>query len=101
MNDKINYGTQYEWKPFLDGMNGCNLLCYPKGYTFYRESTEKIIDGTTCGYDLNGICINGECKSIGCDGILNSTKTNDKCGKCNGENLSCQIISGLYLELVI
>ena len=37
-------------------------------------------------------------KPVGCDGILNSTKSLDKCGKCNGDNLSCHLISGLYTE---
>ena len=32
---------QYNWKPFLDGVNGCNLLCYPQGYNYYRELAEK------------------------------------------------------------
>ncbi len=51
----------YQWKPFLDGGTDCNLMCMPKGYNFYRELAEKVIDGTSCGHDFNGICIQGEC----------------------------------------
>ena len=35
-------------------------------------------------------------QSIGCDGVLGSKKTFDKCGVCGGNNTSCHIISGIY-----
>ncbi|KAK2168208.1 hypothetical protein LSH36_19g03030 [Paralvinella palmiformis] len=35
-------------------------------------------------------------QSIGCDGVIGSKKTLDKCGVCGGNNTSCHIISGIF-----
>lgn len=34
----------------------------PKDHNFFRQLAEKVVDGTNCGYDAHGICVNGECK---------------------------------------
>ena len=36
----------------------------------------------------------GPPSSLGCDGVPNSGKTNDVCGECDGDGLSC---AGIYI----
>lgn len=47
----------------------------------------KMADGTSCG--RSKICVNGRCKDVGCDGIIESGVRMDECGVCGGRNLSC------------
>ena len=35
---------------------------------------------------------------VGCDRLLNSTKTNDQCGICGGDGMTCQPISGTFVR---
>lgn len=35
-------------------------------------------------------------QGFGCDGVLDSGKEFDKCGKCNGKSNTCQKISGTF-----
>lgn len=47
----------------------------------------KMADGSPCG--SSKICIDGRCKDVGCDGIVESGARFDECGVCGGRNLSC------------
>lgn len=40
--------------------------------------------------------MSGKCEPIGCDGILFSTHTLDKCGVCQGDGSSCTHVTGSY-----
>ena len=40
------------------------------------------------------MCVCGQ--RVGCDGVVGSTRTLDKCGVCGGDNSTCHIISGIY-----
>ncbi|XP_073662879.1 ADAMTS-like protein 2 isoform X3 [Tursiops truncatus] len=54
-------------------------------------------DGTSCKLaDLRGVCVSGKCEPIGCDGVLFSTHTLDKCGVCQGDGSSCTHVTGNY-----
>ncbi|ETE63012.1 ADAMTS-like protein 4, partial [Ophiophagus hannah] len=90
-------GRFYQWEPFTDGYvqlsedpdthlpghflvwgsQRCELNCRPLGYRFYVRHTEK---------------------TPGCDGILGSNRTLDKCGVCGGDHTACKLVSGNYSE---
>ncbi|XP_053558748.1 ADAMTS-like protein 5 isoform X2 [Bombina bombina] len=96
-NYKSIPGTQqtFEWVPFYGAASACELNCLAVGHNFYY-TFGRVLDGTTCGTDSGGICINGQCLKAGCDGILGSESTTDLCGKCGGNNDSCFFIQNVY-----
>ncbi|XP_068740001.1 A disintegrin and metalloproteinase with thrombospondin motifs 6-like [Montipora capricornis] len=50
----------------------------------------SVRDGTPCSDIPNsGVCINGRCKMVGCDGTVDSRARVDRCGVCNGDGSSC------------
>ncbi|KAG7274056.1 hypothetical protein CRUP_030778 [Coryphaenoides rupestris] len=60
-------GKYYNWKPYTGGgVKPCALNCLAEGYNFYTERSPAVIDGTRCQADSLDICINGECKHVGC-----------------------------------
>uniref|UniRef100_A0A8C3QY16 ADAMTS like 2 n=1 Tax=Cyanoderma ruficeps TaxID=181631 RepID=A0A8C3QY16_9PASS len=62
-----------------------------------RQLMVQARDGTSCKYtDFRGVCVSGKCEPIGCDGILFSTHTLDKCGVCQGDGSSCTHVTGSY-----
>ncbi|XP_030747517.1 A disintegrin and metalloproteinase with thrombospondin motifs 9 isoform X2 [Sitophilus oryzae] len=74
----------------------CKLYCKPSHSSAYYALKDKVIDGTKCGKSGFGICVNGVCKHGGCDNRLDSGNVLDECGVCNGDNSTCQEISGAY-----
>ncbi|CAI9618238.1 unnamed protein product, partial [Staurois parvus] len=55
-----------------------------------------VIDGTRCNSDSLDICINGECKHVGCDNILGSDAKEDRCRVCGGDGSTCEAIEGFF-----
>lgn len=43
----------------------------------------------------------GECLKVGCDGVLNSNKEEDKCRVCGGDGSDCNTITGTLDEEVM
>uniref|UniRef100_L7M8U8 Putative tick adams n=1 Tax=Rhipicephalus pulchellus TaxID=72859 RepID=L7M8U8_RHIPC len=66
--------------------NPCELRCRSQDSTMIF-SFGKMADGTSCGHSK--ICVNGRCKDVGCDGIVESGVRMDECGVCGGRNLTC------------
>ncbi|XP_037268172.2 ADAMTS-like protein 5 [Rhipicephalus microplus] len=66
--------------------NPCELRCRSQDSTMIF-SFGKMADGTSCGYSKT--CVNGRCKDVGCDGIIESGVRMDECGVCGGRNLTC------------
>ncbi|XP_026576073.1 ADAMTS-like protein 4 [Pseudonaja textilis] len=99
-NDQEFMGRFYQWEPFTDvwGSQRCELNCRPLGYRFYVRHTEKVQDGTPCEASSQDICVAGQCLTPGCDGILGSNRTLDKCGVCGGDHTTCKLVSGNYSE---
>ncbi|XP_043935992.1 thrombospondin type-1 domain-containing protein 4-like [Protopterus annectens] len=91
-------GRLYEWEPFTEVRQHqrCELNCRPVGYRFYVRHAEKVQDGTPCELNSKDVCIAGRCLTPGCDGILGSNKTDDKCGICGGDSSSCKFVSGIF-----
>ncbi|XP_043671720.1 A disintegrin and metalloproteinase with thrombospondin motifs 9-like [Vespula pensylvanica] len=70
----------------------CRLVCRSKetGEIFY--SGKNLMNGTPCSYGSTDICIQGECKRMGCDNVFNSEKVFDSCGTCNGNDSDCDYV---------
>ncbi|KAM9735689.1 LOW QUALITY PROTEIN: A disintegrin and metalloproteinase with thrombospondin motifs 6 [Menidia menidia] len=92
-------GKYYNWKPYTGGgVKPCALNCLAEGYNFYTERSPAVIDGTRCQADSLDICINGECKHVGCDNILSSDAKEDRCRVCGGDGSTCEATEGLFNE---
>ncbi|OPJ90551.1 A disintegrin and metalloproteinase with thrombospondin motifs 6 isoform F [Patagioenas fasciata monilis] len=78
------------------GVKPCALNCLAEGYNFYTERAPAVIDGTQCNADSLDICINGECKHVGCDNILGSDAKEDRCRVCGGDGSTCEAIEGFF-----
>ncbi|TKS78181.1 ADAMTS-like protein 2 [Collichthys lucidus] len=75
--------------------NPCDLHCTtPDGQ---RQLMVTARDGTSCKYSsYRGVCVDGKCEPIGCDGVLFSSNTLDKCGVCQGDGSSCSRVTGNF-----
>ncbi|KAM8827894.1 A disintegrin and metalloproteinase with thrombospondin motifs 6 isoform 2-T5 [Spinachia spinachia] len=90
-------GKYYNWKPYTgSGVKPCALNCLAEGYNFYTERSPAVVDGTRCQADSLDICINGECKHVGCDNVLSSTAKEDRCRVCGGDGSTCEATEGLF-----
>ncbi|XP_074642310.1 A disintegrin and metalloproteinase with thrombospondin motifs 6-like [Tubulanus polymorphus] len=87
-------GKRYTWRPYAAArIDHCALYCMAEKFHFYVEKSPKVIDGTLCYQGSTDICIDGQCKAVGCDKKLGSSAKNDKCGVCNGDGNSCRAIT--------
>ncbi|XP_072168856.1 papilin-like [Diadema setosum] len=89
-------GRLYNWVPYEGGPNPCELNCMPKGEHFYYRHAEKVIDGTRCGPDSLDVCVDGVCKNVGCDMMLDSHAVEDMCRECGGNNSTCRLFQGKF-----
>ncbi|XP_078603939.1 ADAMTS-like protein 2 [Branchiostoma floridae x Branchiostoma japonicum] len=76
----------------------CELRC--KSPDNQVQDFGHVQDGTPCYQDSTDICIAGRCQPIGCDGILYSRKDYDRCGVCDGEGDTCEVIRGTFQETI-
>uniref|UniRef100_A0A8C5PQP6 ADAMTS like 2 n=1 Tax=Leptobrachium leishanense TaxID=445787 RepID=A0A8C5PQP6_9ANUR len=100
-NSHVYNGKTSQWKPLYPddyvhiSSKPCDLQCTT--VDGQRQLMVQARDGTSCKYsDYRGVCVSGKCEPIGCDGVLFSTHTLDKCGVCQGDGSSCVHISGNY-----
>ncbi|XP_033923306.1 ADAMTS-like protein 2 isoform X2 [Melopsittacus undulatus] len=100
-NSHVYNGRTYQWKPLYPddyvhiSSKPCDLHCTT--VDGQRQIMVQARDGTSCKYtDFRGVCVSGKCEPIGCDGILFSTHTLDKCGVCQGDGSSCTHVTGSY-----
>ncbi|KAJ6656117.1 hypothetical protein lerEdw1_004168 [Lerista edwardsae] len=93
--DTVAYKNEfYQWVPIYNTANPCELHCRPMNYHFSEKMLDAVIDGTPCfeGNKSRDVCINGMCKTVGCDYEINSNATEDQCGVCLGDGSSCQTV---------
>ncbi|XP_028632997.1 A disintegrin and metalloproteinase with thrombospondin motifs 19 [Grammomys surdaster] len=83
-----------QWQAVFDEEKPCALFCSPVGKEQPVLLSDKVMDGTSCGYQGLDICANGRCQKAGCDGLLGSLAREDHCGVCNGNGKSCKVIKG-------
>ncbi|XP_077137606.1 ADAMTS-like protein 2 [Ranitomeya variabilis] len=100
-NSHVYNGKTYQWKPLYPddyvhiSSKPCDLQCTT--VDGQRQLMVQARDGTSCKYsDYRGVCVSGKCEPIGCDGVLFSTHTLDKCGVCQGDGSSCVHVTGNY-----
>ncbi|KAM4663365.1 ADAMTS-like protein 2 [Discoglossus pictus] len=100
-NSHVYNGRTYQWKPLYPddyvhiSSKPCDLQCTT--VDGQRQLMVQARDGTSCKYsDYRGVCVSGKCEPIGCDGVLFSTHTLDKCGVCQGDGSSCIHVTGNY-----
>uniref|UniRef100_A0A8C6MJH1 ADAM metallopeptidase with thrombospondin type 1 motif, 10 n=1 Tax=Nothobranchius furzeri TaxID=105023 RepID=A0A8C6MJH1_NOTFU len=90
-------GKFYSWKPYRGGgVKPCSLNCLAEGYNFYTERAPAVVDGTPCRDDSLDVCVNGECKHVGCDRVLGSDVREDRCRTCGGDGSSCVYVEGVF-----
>uniref|UniRef100_A0AAX7V4W1 PLAC domain-containing protein n=1 Tax=Astatotilapia calliptera TaxID=8154 RepID=A0AAX7V4W1_ASTCA len=92
-------GRLYNWEPFTEvgADKQCELTCRPAGYRFYVRQSERVRDGTPCfNVSTNDVCVEGQCLTEGCDGVLGSGSVIDKCGVCGGRETSCRKVTGSF-----
>ncbi|XP_041646519.1 A disintegrin and metalloproteinase with thrombospondin motifs 10 [Cheilinus undulatus] len=90
-------GKFYTWRPYRGGgVKPCSLNCLAEGYNFYTERAPAVVDGTPCRDDSLDVCVNGECKHVGCDRILASDVREDRCRICGGDGSSCVSVEGVF-----
>ncbi|PIK60246.1 putative ADAMTS-like protein 5 [Apostichopus japonicus] len=77
--------------------DGCNLLCEKNvdATNTISRNLGVVVDGTQCKKNNGGgVCIKGQCRSVGCDNQLDSLMRYDSCGECGGTNHSCGSFQG-------
>lgn len=67
----------------------CKLYCRAHYTSSYFEFKPKVIDGTPCSDEGFDKCVNGRCEPAGCDNVLGSGAVLDRCGICQGQNVTC------------
>ncbi|XP_035870815.1 A disintegrin and metalloproteinase with thrombospondin motifs 19 isoform X2 [Phyllostomus discolor] len=85
-----------QWQAVTDEEKPCALFCSPVGKEEPILLSEKVMDGTSCGYQGLDFCANGRCQKVGCDGVLGSLAREDHCGVCNGNGKSCRVVKGEF-----
>ncbi|XP_077137963.1 A disintegrin and metalloproteinase with thrombospondin motifs 12 [Ranitomeya variabilis] len=93
--DTVLYKNElHSWYPIYNTANPCELHCRNTEANYVNKLLDAVIDGTPCfeGSDSRDVCINGMCKSVGCDYEINSNATEDRCGICLGDGSSCQTV---------
>uniref|UniRef100_A0A8C9R5Z7 Si:ch211-267e7.3 n=1 Tax=Scleropages formosus TaxID=113540 RepID=A0A8C9R5Z7_SCLFO len=100
-NSKAFGKRHYVWVPLYPddyisiSSKPCDLQCTTT--TGERQLLVPAHDGTYCRDGIyQGVCIEGQCQVVGCDGKLYSSKKVDKCGVCGGTGNSCYRVSGSY-----
>ncbi|XP_059376886.1 papilin isoform X3 [Carassius carassius] len=89
-------GKRYKWLPYYGGENPCELNCIPRGENFYFRHKSSVVDGTRCHPGGKDICVDGLCKRLGCDNMLDSRQEEDPCLQCGGNGQSCSLVKNNF-----
>uniref|UniRef100_A0A8C5UE27 ADAM metallopeptidase with thrombospondin type 1 motif 2 n=1 Tax=Malurus cyaneus samueli TaxID=2593467 RepID=A0A8C5UE27_9PASS len=94
--------TKHHWLPYehVDAKERCHLYCESKetGDVVYMK--RMVHDGTRCSYkDAYSVCVRGDCLKVGCDRVIGSTKQEDKCGVCGGDNSHCKVVKRTFSRI--
>ncbi|XP_039976320.1 A disintegrin and metalloproteinase with thrombospondin motifs 2-like isoform X2 [Xiphias gladius] len=87
------HSNKHHWLPYEhpDSNKRCHLHCQSKETRDVVFMQRMVLDGTRCSYkDPHSVCVRGECEKVGCDRVVGSSKQEDKCGVCGGDNSSCK-----------
>ncbi|XP_072251937.1 A disintegrin and metalloproteinase with thrombospondin motifs 2-like [Leuresthes tenuis] len=89
----FDHSKKHHWLAYehTDPKKRCHLYCQSKEIRDVVLMERMVLDGTRCSYkDPHSVCVRGECEKVGCDGAVGSSKQEDKCGVCGGDNSSCK-----------
>ncbi|XP_028250531.1 papilin [Parambassis ranga] len=89
-------GKRYKWLPYYGAENPCELNCMPRGENFYYRHRSSVADGTPCHPGRRDICVEGVCKRLGCDNMLESPQQEDPCLQCGGNSQSCYRVTNSF-----
>ncbi|KFO75210.1 ADAMTS-like 2, partial [Cuculus canorus] len=95
----------YHWMPLYPddytsiSNKPCDLQCTTRSGE--RQLMARAQDGTSCkDRTYQGVCIDGKCEPIGCDGSLYSPRTMDRCRVCGGDGSTCHRVSGSFRKAI-
>ncbi|CAK9809490.1 A disintegrin and metalloproteinase with thrombospondin motifs 7 [Anthophora quadrimaculata] len=95
-NVKIVADGLHTWRPYYSpNVDPCELFCINEVRTFVKM-VPGVNDSTPCRPGTYDMCINGVCKKVGCDWVLESNAIEDKCGICKGDGTKCKAIKGFH-----
>uniref|UniRef100_A0A3Q2YBP0 Papilin a, proteoglycan-like sulfated glycoprotein n=1 Tax=Hippocampus comes TaxID=109280 RepID=A0A3Q2YBP0_HIPCM len=89
-------GSRYVWVPYYGAENPCELNCVPKGDNFVYRHSATVKDGTPCHPGRPDICVDGVCRRMGCDNVLDSRVEEDPCLQCGGHGQSCSLVKNTF-----
>ncbi|XP_040915916.1 papilin isoform X1 [Toxotes jaculatrix] len=89
-------GKRYKWLPYYGAENPCELNCMPRGENFYYRHRSSVVDGTPCHPGRRDVCVDGVCKRLGCDNMLDSPQQEDPCLQCGGNGQSCYHVKNTF-----
>ncbi|XP_026462603.1 A disintegrin and metalloproteinase with thrombospondin motifs 7-like [Ctenocephalides felis] len=95
-NNESYHGKFYEWLPYFDKNDPCQLYCYDTSDTLLVSFGENVQDGTFCNPPTSDMCISGVCRKVGCDMKVGSELRLDACGVCGGDGSSCDKVTGIF-----
>ncbi|NXB84962.1 ATL2 protein, partial [Vidua chalybeata] len=95
----------YHWMPLYPddytsiSNKPCDLQCTTQSGE--RQLMAQAQDGTSCkDRTYQGVCIDGKCEPVGCDGSLYSPRTMDRCRVCGGDGSTCHRVSGTFRKAI-
>ncbi|XP_043924871.1 A disintegrin and metalloproteinase with thrombospondin motifs 2-like [Protopterus annectens] len=94
--------AKHHWLPYEhhEAKERCHLYCQSKELNDVVYMKRLVHDGTRCSYkDPYSVCVRGECVKVGCDKVIGSTKQEDKCGVCGGDNSHCKVVKGTFTRI--
>ncbi|KAM6170124.1 A disintegrin and metalloproteinase with thrombospondin motifs 13 [Rhynchocyon petersi] len=95
----------YHWGSAAQHSQGdalCRHLCQAVGERFLMRRGDSFVDGTRCvpsGLREDGtlsLCLSGSCRTLGCDGRMDSGQVHDVCQVCGGDGSSCSPHNGSF-----
>ncbi|XP_036927192.1 papilin [Acanthopagrus latus] len=89
-------GKLYKWLPYYGAENPCELNCMPRGENFFYRHRRAVVDGTPCHPGRRDICVDGVCKRLGCDNMLESPQQEDPCLQCGGNGQTCHRVQNSF-----
>uniref|UniRef100_A0A1B6CGF3 Peptidase M12B domain-containing protein n=1 Tax=Clastoptera arizonana TaxID=38151 RepID=A0A1B6CGF3_9HEMI len=95
-DDKPFHGKNYTWRPYFETSEPCALYCTDSADTMIVPLGDSALDGTPCNLGTKDMCIDGICKHVGCDWVVDSESEEDKCGICLGDGKQCKTMQSSY-----
>ncbi len=76
-------------------------MCYSHCETATRDYIHSVMhrlgDGAPCRTDQSrGVCVQGHCEAVSCEGVLGVDSYKDECGVWCGRGDSCVRVSGVF-----